>query len=125
VTVLAHMRELSMRTSDAGALLGMFSLPGDIARQTRAPCPAARRQAFALAPLVAGRHNLLLLDEPTQPHPPSRVGVPRAGSVAGDDDQSSVTTRVRRSLQPSRVIFMPEDASITGTRSCSTLVFDG
>ena len=77
VPVLAHMRE----QSDADervlrALLGTFSLTGDIARQDAGTLSGGEKTKLALAQLVAGKHNLLLLDEPTNNlDPPSRTGV--------------------------------------------------
>src|SRR5438105_2555179 len=80
VTVLAHMRELSDADEvTLRALLGMFGLSGDIARQDAGTLSGGEKTKLALAQLVAGRHNLLLLDEPTNNlDPPSRVGVAQA-----------------------------------------------
>src|SRR5207247_9501981 len=83
VPVLAHMRD----QSDADervlrALLGTFSLTGDIARQDAGTLSGGEETKLALAQLVAGRHNLLLVDEPVNNlDRPSRTGVavrPRA-----------------------------------------------
>src|SRR2546425_1522151 len=111
VTVLAHMRE----QSDAEerllrALLGMFNLTGDIARQDAGTLSGGEKTKLALAQLVAGRHNLLLLDEPTNNlDPPSREAVGRAlatwpGSmIVVSHDEAFV-----RELTPDRVLEMPE-----------------
>src|SRR6266446_2558660 len=81
VSVLAHMREQSpdAEVRLLRALLGMFSLTGDVARQDAGTLSGGEKTKLALAQLVAGRHNLLLLDEPTNNlDPPSRSGVARA-----------------------------------------------
>src|SRR5204863_8744123 len=81
VSVLAHMREQSADAEERvlRALLGMFSLTGDVARQDAGTLSGGEKTKLALAQLVAGRHNLLLLDEPTNNlDPPSRTGVARA-----------------------------------------------
>src|SRR6201998_1069240 len=58
------------------ALLGMFSLTGDIARQDAGTLSGGEKTKLALAQLVAGRHNPLLLDEPTNNlDPPSREAI--------------------------------------------------
>ena len=111
VPVLAHMRE----QSDADevllrALLGTFSLTGDIARQDAGTLSGGEKTKLALAQLVAGRHNLLLLDEPTNNlDPPSRSGVARAlAAWPGTMVIVSHDAEFVESLHPSRVIFMPE-----------------
>src|SRR5260370_28764518 len=79
VPVLAHMRE----QSDADervlrALLGSFNLTGDIARQAAGTLSGGEKTKLALAQVFAGKHNLPLLDEPTNNlDPPSRTGVAR------------------------------------------------
>ncbi len=111
VTVLAHMREMSDAEERAlRALLGMFSLTGDIARQDAGTLSGGEKTKLALAQLVAGRHNLLLLDEPTNNlDPPSRSGVARAlAEWPGTMVIVSHDPEFVESLQPSRVLFMPE-----------------
>jgi len=111
VTVLAHMRELSDADEvTLRALLGMFGLTGDIARQDAGTLSGGEKTKLALAQLVAGRHNLLLLDEPTNNlDPPSRVGVARAlAAWPGTMIIVSHDTEFVEALQPGRVIFMPE-----------------
>ena len=110
-SVLAHMRE----QSDADertlrALLGMFNLTGDVARQDAGTLSGGEKTKLALAQLVAGRHNLLLLDEPTNNlDPPSRTGVARAlGAWPGTMVIVSHDPEFVQSLQPGRVLFMPE-----------------
>jgi len=111
VPVLAHMRE----QSDADerllrALLGTFSLTGDIARQDAGTLSGGEKTKLALAQLVAGRHNLLLLDEPTNNlDPPSRTGVALAlAAWPGTMVIVSHDPEFVQALQPGRVLFMPE-----------------
>jgi ATPase subunit of ABC transporter with duplicated ATPase domains len=109
--VLSHMRELSEAPEpQLRALLGMFGLTGKKAMQDVATLSGGEKTRLALAMLVAGSHNLLLLDEPTNNlDPPSRFAVAEAlaqwpGSmiiVSHDPDFVS-------SLQPGRVLLMPE-----------------
>jgi len=111
VPVLNHMREYSDAEEPMlRALLGMFGLTGDIARQDAGTLSGGEKTKLALAQLVAGRHNLLLLDEPTNNlDPPSRVGV--ASSLAewpGTMVVVSHDPEFVEALKPARVIFMPE-----------------
>src|SRR5437660_2460940 len=111
VTVLAHMRELSDADEvTLRALLGMFGLSGDIARQDAGTLSGGEKTKLALAQLVAGRHNLLLLDEPTNNlDPPSRVGVAQAlAAWPGTMLIVSHDTEFVEALKPGRVLFMPE-----------------
>jgi ATPase subunit of ABC transporter with duplicated ATPase domains len=80
VPVLAQIREHSDAEEPVlRALLGMFGLTGDVARQDAATLSGGEKTKLALAQLVAGRHNLLMLDEPTNNlDPPSRIGVANA-----------------------------------------------
>jgi len=110
-SVLAHMRE----HSDADertlrALLGMFGLTGDIARQDAGTLSGGEKTKLALAQLVAGKHNLLLLDEPTNNlDPPSRTGVATAlAAWPGTMVIVSHDPEFVEALQPGRVLFMPE-----------------
>ncbi|TMD40988.1 MAG: ABC-F family ATP-binding cassette domain-containing protein [Chloroflexi bacterium] len=111
VPVLAHMREQSDAEERVlRALLGMFGLTGDIARQDAGTLSGGEKTKLALAQLVAGRHNLLLLDEPTNNlDPPSRSGVARALSEwPGTMLIVSHDPEFVEALQPGRVMFMPE-----------------
>jgi ATPase subunit of ABC transporter with duplicated ATPase domains len=111
VPVLTHMRQMS----DADerllrALLGTFGLTGDIARQDAGTLSGGEKTKLALAQLVAGRHNLLMLDEPTNNlDPPSRTGVARAlAAWPGTMVIVSHDTEFVEALHPGRVLFMPE-----------------
>jgi ATPase subunit of ABC transporter with duplicated ATPase domains len=111
VSVLAHMREQSDAEERVlRALLGMFALTGDIARQDAGTLSGGEKTKLALAQLVAGRHNLLLLDEPTNNlDPPSRTGVARAlAEWPGSMVIVSHDTEFVEALEPARVLFMPE-----------------
>ena len=110
-SVLAHMREHS--DADEGtlrALLGMFGLSGDIARQDAGTLSGGEKTKLALAQLVAGKHNLLLLDEPTNNlDPPSRTGVATAlAAWPGTMVIVSHDPEFVEALKPGRVLFMPE-----------------
>ena len=110
-TVLAHMREQSDADEVAlRALLGMFALTGDIARQDAGTLSGGEKTKLALAQLVAGKHNLLLLDEPTNNlDPPSRTGVAKAlAAWPGTMVIVSHDPEFVDALQPGRVLFMPE-----------------
>ena len=111
-TVLAHMREQAPDVEERAlrALLGMFALTGDIARQDAGTLSGGEKTKLALAQLVAGRHNLLLLDEPTNNlDPPSRTGVARAlAAWPGTMVIVSHDPEFVQALEPGRVMFMPE-----------------
>ncbi len=110
-TVLAHMRDMSdAEERTLRALLGSFSLTGDIARQDAGTLSGGEKTKLALAQLVAGKHNLLLLDEPTNNlDPPSRTGVAQAlAAWPGSMVIVSHDPEFVEALRPSRVLFMPE-----------------
>jgi ATPase subunit of ABC transporter with duplicated ATPase domains len=112
VSVLAHMREQAPDVEERvlRALLGMFNLTGDVARQDAGTLSGGEKTKLALAQLVAGRHNLLLLDEPTNNlDPPSRTGVARAlAAWPGTMVIVSHDPEFVEALEPGRVMFMPE-----------------
>jgi ATPase subunit of ABC transporter with duplicated ATPase domains len=112
MTVLAHMREQQPDAEERvlRALLGMFALTGDIARQDAGTLSGGEKTKLALALLVAGQQNLLLLDEPTNNlDPPSRSGVARAlAEWPGTMVVVSHDPEFVEALQPRRVLFMPE-----------------
>jgi ATPase subunit of ABC transporter with duplicated ATPase domains len=111
VPVLSHIRQYSDAEEPIlRALLGMFGLTGDIARQDAGTLSGGEKTKLALAQLVAGRHNLLLLDEPTNNlDPPSRVGVAQAlAAWPGTMIVVSHDPEFVEALKPARVLFMPE-----------------
>jgi len=64
--VLQHMREQSEAPDEElRRLIGMFGLTGERAFQDAGTLSGGEKTKLALAQLVAGRHNLLFLDEPT------------------------------------------------------------
>ena len=91
-------------------ILGMFGLHGDKAFQTAGTLSGGEKTKLALAQLVAGRHNLLVLDEPTNNlDPPSRDAFARAlaawpGSIVAVSHDSDFVD----SFNPQRILLMPE-----------------
>ena len=76
-TLLEHMRDASDQPeSSCAALLGMFGLGGPKAYQDAATLSGGEKTKLALAQLVGGHHNLLMLDEPTNNLDPRRVPLP-------------------------------------------------
>lgn len=111
VPVLTHMRQQSDADEQLlRALLGTFGLTGDIARQDAGTLSGGEKTKLALAQLVAGRHNLLMLDEPTNNlDPPSRTGVAKAlAAWPGTMVIVSHDPEFVEALHPGRVLFMPE-----------------
>jgi ATPase subunit of ABC transporter with duplicated ATPase domains len=109
---LAHVRAESTDESDQDlrALLGMFGLVGDVAFQNAGTLSGGEKTKLALAQLVAGRRNLILLDEPTNNlDPPSRTAVAEAlGAWAGTMVLVSHDVGFVEALAPDRVLMMPE-----------------
>ena len=112
VDVLAHVRSESTDASDQDlrALLGMFGLTGEMAFRDAGTLSGCEKTKLALAQLVAGRRNLILLDEPTNNlDPPSRAAIGsalaawRGAMVLVSHDGEFVET-----LAPQRVMMMPE-----------------
>ena len=94
----------------ARGLLGMFGLRGDKVFQDATTLSGGEKTKLALAQLVAGNHNLLMLDEPSNNlDPPSRSAT--ATALAGwkgammlvSHDQAFV-----KALRPDRVLMMPD-----------------
>jgi ATPase subunit of ABC transporter with duplicated ATPase domains len=112
MTVVSHVRRDSSDASDQDlrALLGMFGLVGDVAFQDAGTLSGGEKTKLALAQLVAGQRNLILLDEPTNNlDPPSRTAVAEALSTwTGSMVLVSHDVEFVRSLEPNRVLTMPE-----------------
>ena len=110
--VLAHVRAESTDASDQDlrALLGMFGLSGEIAFQDAGTLSGGEKTKLALAQLVAGRRNLILLDEPTNNlDPPSRTAVAEAlATWGGSMVLVSHDVGFVQALRPQRVLMMPE-----------------
>ncbi|MGH9243720.1 MAG: ABC-F family ATP-binding cassette domain-containing protein [Acidimicrobiales bacterium] len=111
-TVLDHVREQAPTMADVEArrLLGMFGLTGERAYQDAGTLSGGEKTKLALSLLVAGRHNLVLLDEPTNNLDPDA----RAATAAALDAWTGTIVLVShdtpfvRDLEPDRVLFMPE-----------------
>ena len=111
VPVIQHMREMSsVPDEDLRRLIGMFGLTGERAFQDAGTLSGGEKTKLALAQLVAGRHNLLYLDEPTNNlDPPSREAIAKAlGDWPGTMVIVSHDEEFVQSLDPDRVLFMPE-----------------
>jgi ATPase subunit of ABC transporter with duplicated ATPase domains len=113
-SMLDHMRDaaasLGLSDQQVRALLGMFGLSGEMAFQDVATLSGGEKTKLALAMLVAGRHNLLMLDEPTNNlDPPSRLAV---GSALREWKGAMVfvshDTEFVAELAPQRVLLMPD-----------------
>jgi ATPase subunit of ABC transporter with duplicated ATPase domains len=95
---------------DLRALLGMFGLSGEVAFQDAGTLSGGEKTKLAIAQLVAGRRNLILLDEPTNNlDPPSRTAVAEAlATWTGSMVLVSHDVAFVRSLAPQRVLMMPD-----------------
>ena len=109
--VLSHMRAASHADDQQlRALLGMFGLTGGIAFQDAGTLSGGEKTKLALAQLVAGRRNVLMLDEPTNNlDPPSRTAIaaalqdwPGAMIIVSHDPEFV------EALAPGHVLMMPE-----------------
>ena len=111
-SVLANLRAASTdaRDQDLRALLGMFGLTGAVAFQEAGTLSGGEKTKLALAQLVAGRRNLILLDEPTNNlDPPSRTAVAEAlAGWRGSMVLVSHDVEFVHALEPHRVVSMPE-----------------
>jgi len=111
VDVLSHVRAESQDPDqDLRALLGMFGLTGEVAFQDAGTLSGGEKTKLALAQLVAGRRNLVLLDEPTNNlDPPSRTAIARALTAwPGSMILVSHDVEFVEALTPQRVLMMPE-----------------
>ena len=110
--VLWHVKQESLAAGDLQLreLLGMFGLTGDVAFQDAGTLSGGEKTKLALAQLVAGRHNLILLDEPTNNlDPPSRTAIAEAlASWRGSMVLVSHDVGFVRALEPQRVLMMPD-----------------
>jgi ATPase subunit of ABC transporter with duplicated ATPase domains len=109
--VLDHLRVGSTATDqDLRTLLGMFGLSGSVAFRDAGSLSGGEKTKLALAQLVAGSCNLILLDEPTNNlDPPSRTAVAEALSRwPGTMIVVSHDTDFVSALAPQRVLMMPE-----------------
>jgi ATPase subunit of ABC transporter with duplicated ATPase domains len=111
-SVLDHMTETTPTLTNQirRRLLGTFGLSGDKVQQDAGTLSGGEKTKLALALLVAGRHNLVLLDEPTNNlDPPSREAVAAAlASWPGTMVLVSHDVGFVRDLAPDRALLMPE-----------------
>jgi ATPase subunit of ABC transporter with duplicated ATPase domains len=110
-SLLEHLsQQAGLEETTLRALLGMFGLTGEKAHQDAGSLSGGEKTKLALAQLVAGRHNLVLLDEPTNNlDPPSRDAVANAlarwpGSMVVVTHDPDFVAR----LAPQRVLMMPD-----------------
>ena len=91
-------------------LMGMFGLTGDIVFRPAGTLSGGEKTKLVLSQLVAGRHNLLFLDEPTNNlDPGSRVAT--AEALAAWPGTMVIVSHDREfveALRPDRVLTMPE-----------------
>jgi ATPase subunit of ABC transporter with duplicated ATPase domains len=112
VSLLDHMTEAApgLQERERRRLLGTFGLSGDKVHQDASTLSGGEKTKLALALLVAGRHNLVLLDEPTNNlDPPSREAVAAAlASWPGTMVIVSHDVGFVRDLAPDRALLMPD-----------------
>ena len=111
VQVIDHMKSESRAEDQAlRALLGMFRLSGEMAFQDAGTLSGGEKTKLALAQLVAGRKNLLMLDEPTNNlDPPSRTAIAEAlAGWPGSMILVSHDIEFVEALAPQRVLMMPD-----------------
>jgi ATPase subunit of ABC transporter with duplicated ATPase domains len=109
--VISHLREdCALGDQELRNLLGMFGLVGDIAFQDAGTLSGGEKTKLSLAQLVAGRHNLLFLDEPTNNlDPPSREAVAEAlAAWPGAMVLVSHDAAFVEALAPHRALQLPE-----------------
>ena len=102
----------SLGDQELRRLLGMFDLTGDKSEQDAGTLSGGEKTKLALAQLIAGKHNMLLLDEPTNNlDPGSRTAIGNALSAwPGTVILVSHDEQFVRSLEPERVLLMPDGA---------------
>jgi len=88
----------------------MFGLTGEVAHQDAGTLSGGEKTKLALAQLVAGRRNLILLDEPTNNlDPPSRTAIAQAlASWKVTMVLVSHDVEFVEALAPHRVLMMPD-----------------
>jgi len=110
-TLLEHVQhEADRPLAELRGLLGMFGLTGEMAFQDASTLSGGEKTKLSLALLTAGKHNLVLLDEPTNNlDPPSRTAVGDAlASWKGAMIIVSHDVEFVRELRPQRVLMMPD-----------------
>jgi ATPase subunit of ABC transporter with duplicated ATPase domains len=110
-SLLEQMRDhATVGDTELRGLLGMFGLTGDIVFRPAGTLSGGEKTKLVLAQLVAGRHNLLFLDEPTNNlDPGSRLATAEAlASWPGTMVVVSHDREFVEALRPDRVLVMPE-----------------
>jgi ATPase subunit of ABC transporter with duplicated ATPase domains len=110
-SLIEQMREhATVGDTELRGLLGMFGLSGEIVFRPAGTLSGGEKTKLVLAQLVAGRHNLLFLDEPTNNlDPGSRVAT--AEALAAWPGTMVIVSHDREFvevLHPDRVLVMPE-----------------
>ena len=110
-SLLEHMRDASS-LGDGGLrnLMGMFGLGGDKVFQDAGTLSGGEKTKLALAQLVAGQHNLLVLDEPTNNLDPMSRAATGEALAAWPGTMIVVSHDVEfvRALAPDRALLMPD-----------------
>ncbi|MGZ4730163.1 MAG: ABC-F family ATP-binding cassette domain-containing protein [Acidimicrobiales bacterium] len=110
-SLMDQMRQhATIPDTEIRALLGMFGLTGDIVFRPSGTLSGGEKTKLVLSQLVAGRHNLLFLDEPTNNlDPGSRIAT--AEALAAWPGTMVIVSHDREfveELRPDRVLTMPE-----------------
>ncbi len=124
-TVFQHMKEVSRGETDQTlrSLLGHFLLADKI-DQDAATLSGGEKTKLALAMLVVGRHNLLVLDEPTNNlDPQAKEALLEALRVyTGTLIVVSHDTEFVEALSPDRAVLMPDGDAVYFDESLLELV---
>ena len=124
-TVFEHMKEVSRGETDQTlrSLLGHFLLADKI-DQDAATLSGGEKTKLALAMLVVGRHNLLVLDEPTNNlDPQAKEALLEALHVyTGTLIVVSHDTEFVEALGPDRAVLMPDGNAVYFDESLLELV---
>ena len=125
VTVFEHMKSVSHGETDLmlRSLLGHFLL-ADKVEQDAGTLSGGEKTKLALAMLVVGRHNLLMLDEPTNNlDPQAKEALLEAlHTYTGTLIVVSHDTEFVEALTPDRAVLMPDGNSVYFDESLLDLV---
>ena len=125
VTVFEHMKSVSHGETDLmlRSLLGHFLL-ADKVEQDAGTLSGGEKTKLALAMLVVGRHNLLMLDEPTNNLDPQAKDalLEALHTYTGTLIVVSHDTEFVEALTPDRAVLMPDGNSVYFDESLLDLV---